>query len=255
MHRRAAQVRARPGGKMAEAAESVAKDAKGFADDFVGILGLVDIIYGGLTLYWAQLVFPRVPDQLPSTGHTFIDVALLACAAAVAGKLVSLLVDVMMVIVWNVVARPDDAQYERLCVALAEYRDFVEGGTTHKAALESPIPWRRVLVDAVVLGTGATPAERGRLERAHARVEFTYGVAILVALFATHFASAQRWWVGGLSAIPVLVLIYRGTVEQRAYLDSIRATVVRAHAATALMRSSEISGGTSGGTQSLSKLE
>ena len=66
---------------------STSERVESLATSFVGALGLLDLILGSLTLYWARLWSgPEIAKLFPSTGFPFVDVALLACAAALVGK-------------------------------------------------------------------------------------------------------------------------------------------------------------------------
>lgn len=83
---------------MADERERLGKQAESFAASFVGDLGLLDLIIGGLTLYWFRLRYDSL-GVLPSTTFAVVDVVLLAAAAALAGKLVALLVVTLMAII------------------------------------------------------------------------------------------------------------------------------------------------------------
>lgn len=66
-------------------------EAEGLGQSVLGVLGLVDIIIGGLFLY-AAFDFQRPTNPVfHTTGFPFVDVALLACAAALLGKVLSLM--------------------------------------------------------------------------------------------------------------------------------------------------------------------
>jgi hypothetical protein len=74
------------------------KDSEGesLAKSVLGILGLSDIIVGGLFLY-AAFQFERPTQSIfHTTGFTFVDIVLLACASALIGKIVLLFVAVLM---------------------------------------------------------------------------------------------------------------------------------------------------------------
>jgi hypothetical protein len=96
------------------------KDGEGesLAKSVLGILGLSDVIVGGLFLY-AAFHFER-PTQtvFHTTGFTFVDVVLLACAAALIGKIILLFVAVLMGIAR---ARHRKSRGADLRTALEEY--------------------------------------------------------------------------------------------------------------------------------------
>ena len=213
-----------------DAAETVAQDAKGVAESFVRILGLGDIILGALALYWVWLAFPGVGPRLPGTGYEFVDVALLGCAAALVGKVVSLAATLVMAIVWKVAARASGPSFPPTRTALAEYLDAIEPGTEHASALTAA-SWHAVLADAVAHAVGEAPRERAGLDRAMAGAEFTYGANLLLVLYVWQFARHANAIVIACGAAAVLVLFYAGTVQQRSYLERRRAVLVRARRA------------------------
>lgn len=80
-----------------EAKESGAKEAESLAQSILGVLGLPDIIIGSLTLYAANHFSDgNRTAAFHSTGIAFADGALLACASALVGKCVVLLVNIPM---------------------------------------------------------------------------------------------------------------------------------------------------------------
>lgn len=75
----------------AEKPEDATTEAKGMAEKFVQTLGLLDLIIGGLALYWVRLWFgDSVTRLLESTGYPWLNIALLACGAAFVGKIISM---------------------------------------------------------------------------------------------------------------------------------------------------------------------
>src|ERR1044072_6333186 len=75
---------------MAEEKDKEASEAKGAVDQFVRTLGLMDIIIGALILYWIFLWFDAaLPTYFKSTGSQTINIALLICAAAIVGKMLT----------------------------------------------------------------------------------------------------------------------------------------------------------------------
>jgi hypothetical protein len=71
----------------------VPDEAKGGFSDFLRTLGLIDLVTGALALY-AIFVWVRgsasVEAFLPSTGTEIVDLALLACVAALIGKIIGI---------------------------------------------------------------------------------------------------------------------------------------------------------------------
>ncbi|HEX7941947.1 MAG TPA: hypothetical protein VF488_09065, partial [Gemmatimonadaceae bacterium] len=191
-----------------DAAADVVKDARGVVEEFVGVLVLVDIVLGGLTLYWARLAIPDAARQLPGTGYQVVDVALLACAAAIVGKLVSLLARGVTAVVFLRVAAGQDGPFAGIGAALLDYRKTAENGARGVAELERwgkerswREHWGELLGSAVAHLATADPRAAERLERERSTAAFTYGVAVLVILFGAHLGLRLHWWVGLLALI------------------------------------------------------
>ena len=72
------------------------EEAAGVAASFVRTLGLTDIVFGSFVLYWVRVSLRGTdwPAVLPGTGYLWVDVVLLAAAAALVGKVLSLVVSV-----------------------------------------------------------------------------------------------------------------------------------------------------------------
>jgi len=66
------------------------EEAKGIAQTFLGVLGVVDIVLGGLMLYALGMLHLRGAEKFGHTGSAFADNALLVGASALVGKLVCL---------------------------------------------------------------------------------------------------------------------------------------------------------------------
>ena len=200
-----------------------ADEAKGLADSFVGVLGLVDVIFGGLTLYWVRLSFPPTVDAFPATGHDFVDVALLACAAGIIGRIVSLLANLATTIGWALLEKRKS--FTDVRSALATYFKTVDPGVMHDASTST------VLTDSVAQIAATFPSERARLERELTRAEFIYGVAILLCLYVWHFSNGRFGWTAWVGIAAVVVLLFTAFVQQRAYLEGVRAALGAARTA------------------------
>jgi hypothetical protein len=75
----------------------IADEAKGVSERFIQSLGLVELILGGVGLYWLGIWYGAEAARLfPTTGLGFVDAGLLAFAAALLGKLLCLLVAFLM---------------------------------------------------------------------------------------------------------------------------------------------------------------
>src|SRR5262245_20814533 len=68
------------------------EEPKDLTTQIVNTLGLVDLIFGGLTIYLVWLFYDQsnLTKIFKSTGQKWVDLALLACAAAFVGKIVTL---------------------------------------------------------------------------------------------------------------------------------------------------------------------
>ncbi|HEU4641312.1 MAG TPA: hypothetical protein VFS44_02575 [Gemmatimonadaceae bacterium] len=232
-------------------AASAVKDAKGVVEEFVGVLVLLDIVLGGLALYWVRLAFPDVGAQLPGTGYDVVDVALLACAAAIVGKMVSLVASAVGAVVLMRAAATHDGPFAAVSRALIDYRTAAEGSSANTAELEAwgkdaswRAHWKELLGDAVAHLSNASPDAAARLERERASAALTYGVSVLVALFGAQLALRTRPWVGAVALAAVLLLLYSGRVRQRGYLRQLAAELEGAATAIAARRQGDGAGDT-----------
>jgi len=73
-----------------EEGEGATEEAKGIAQTFLGVFGVVDIVLGGLALYALHVAHLNAASKFEGTGSDFADNALLVSASALAGKLVCL---------------------------------------------------------------------------------------------------------------------------------------------------------------------
>ena len=122
----------------AEKPEDAATEAKGMAEKFVQTLGLLDLIIGGLALYWVRLWFGTgVTRLLESTGYPWLNIALLACGAAFVGKIISMLGELVAAFV-DVLRKKDKDPLKRLSTAIT--RTPVFGGTPSPNPPSSPGP-------------------------------------------------------------------------------------------------------------------
>ena len=164
-----------------EKPEDAAAEAKGLADQFVQTLGLVDLIIGGLALYWSRLWFGTgVARFLEPTGYPWLDIALLACGAAFVGKIVSLLAEVAAGLVDD---HQKHAKNQQLTQSLAGFRTAI--------ADESNIENTDKIDLATTYLINANPKLRPDLERIHNASTLAYSMTILASLFAVYFFSKR----------------------------------------------------------------
>jgi hypothetical protein len=85
---------------MAEEQKSTPEnEAKGVSENFVKALGLNELILGGVGIYGMWCLYgANVSRLFPSTGITFVDIGLLACAAAWIGKIIDLMANIFLAI-------------------------------------------------------------------------------------------------------------------------------------------------------------
>jgi hypothetical protein len=79
-------------------AKEALQEAKGVAAQFLGTVGLVDVVLGVLMLYGLGTVDPEGARAFRSTGSVLTDQVLMLCAAALTGKVVYLIASLMAAI-------------------------------------------------------------------------------------------------------------------------------------------------------------
>lgn len=187
----------------------VEKQGEGLAASFVSILGLVEIVIGGLTLYLVRLRLGTSAMALfPTTGYAVIDVALLACAASLTGRLLALTIAIGMAVINRLMRKTK--QVERLLEAIANYE---------KRTKRSPNTALKPLDYGAALLTTDTPARQPQLERVRATAILSYAASILAFPYAhtviSHptLASSIRW------AGAMFLLI--GLLQQLDYINTV----------------------------------
>jgi hypothetical protein len=186
---------------MAETSEDGAsKELKSLAEDFLKTLGLMDLVRGGLILYWIRLWYPSEPFSLfPGTGNTVLDVALLTCGAAFAGQALSLLISSVTALIDLLLQ--GTRYFVRLKSSLAP----------HKAAPQSPLAIKEgdEIDVATYLATTSDPKNKPLLERLGARAEIGYSVGLLAIPYAIYLGhkDAPRGLIVGVGAGAVTLFI------------------------------------------------
>lgn len=90
---------------MAANEEAAGKAGETIASEFVSALGLTDVMLGGIAVYAHYLSHPPTfSARFATTGHNVLDVALLVGAAALVGKVITLIVAVLMALI-NILLR------------------------------------------------------------------------------------------------------------------------------------------------------
>lgn len=206
--------------KAPDPAEQLKDGAKDVVQNFVQTLGLLDLILGGLALYWFRLAYGHsVQTLFPSTGTVFIDVALIACAAAFTGSALSLVVSTLIAAVEIGIEKQRSPKYAGgLNSALAEY--LRPGGA------ETDPPLDRIEY-AVQHAVAADPTLRPVLDQIRAATRIAYSVALLgvpygFTLRALGDPHSLLWIVGLIGAAMAL----RGIVLQFDYVKTLFTSLV-----------------------------
>jgi hypothetical protein len=200
-----------------EGAEEGPKDAKGAAELFLQTLGLTDIVLGALSLYIVRLWYgPESANLFPTTGNNWIDLGLLACAAALAGKTISLVVSFLAAVVEGLIEWLDIQNASTtLTQTLTEYRKR-KGHTSDIGT------WEKVDL-AVAYVAKASPGLQRELERIRTTTIMGYSATILAIPFCAYLVYYR---VGTglvvIVAVCILVLILMALIHQVDYLVTLR---------------------------------
>lgn len=206
------------------------EEATGVAATFVRTLGLTDIVFGSFLLYWLRVALRATdwPLVFPGTGYPWVNVVLLAAAAALVGKVLSLVVYLETAVLDALL----DAA-ERLPGKLAKRKGKGGYGKGLSAALDKYLtaqgrPVRekehdlRDLAEAYV---AAGSSEWGAaLERKRVDISIAHAGALVTVLYAFYFVS-QRSVPRGLTVVVLfaaLVLFVTGILTQLDYVRTLR---------------------------------
>jgi hypothetical protein len=208
--------------------KDAADEAKGVSEGFIQSLGLVELIVGGVGLYWLRLWYQdQAPALFPSTGLSYVDAGLLAFAAALVGKLLSLSVAFLMAVVRVAAKALGRFYYPEVETSVYAYM-----GVADAAALEAKLG--RKDVDLVELGSyylvHADATQRAHFELIRTRAIVAYSAALLALPYFCYFVrqgAPASLTVACAVGVPLLLVL--GLMEQLDYLKSLaeRLTVVR----------------------------
>ena len=199
-------------GKKPEAGEA----AKEVVKDFVQTLGLLDIILGGLALYWVRLSLAGSSAHLfPSTNHEILDIALLICAASVLGKAVWLAVASLTALFWMILSVLDVFGYRS---RLENVLDIAVAKSSHLSI--SPEDYRkkpqkiRTEELAASLVTADDASNKQAVERLHTNITFSYSLMLLLILYSAHFSHPGTlvlagWLKCGVGLFLILGILYQ----------------------------------------------
>jgi hypothetical protein len=187
------------------------KDGEGesLAKSVLGILGLSDIIVGGLFLYAAFHFEQPTQAVFHTTGFTFVDVVLLACAAALIGKIILLFVAVLMGIARAIHRKSRGANLRK---ALEEYAQTAGG--KKRAGEADPFEFASCIIALDNAGQAAS------IEKIHTMSIFAYASGLDAFFYTVRLwskDSALSLWVGLVGALLLLL----GYLLQVDHTDSI----------------------------------
>jgi hypothetical protein len=197
--------------------EEAISETKGIAEQFVQTLGLTDLILGGLALYVVRLLYGSdITILFVSTGHAWIDIALLACGSALTGKVILLLAYVGAGIVENII------ESRNLLDASSTLEEALKPHRETNSSLIDTSKWEKVDI-ATTFAIKANPNLKQELERNRTGTVISYSAALLAIPFALYIIIAgARWGLILILVLSVLALIILALVNQIDYLITIR---------------------------------
>jgi|1186.fasta_scaffold40404_2 hypothetical protein len=178
----------------------------GVAKEFLGLVGLLDVVFGVLLLYGIWLFSPEGLQRLfPSTQSDVVDIALLACAAALVGKLVVLAVAFLLALF-----RIIDRKYigENIKAAVDNYA----------AAVNCSIPPEADTMDAAeqLLAVNA-PRQHTEVMRIRSSAMLAYGGGLIAIPYMVQFYRAGSGTLAILCGTAALVSLALGVLYQSDY--------------------------------------
>ena len=209
----------------------LADEAKGVSERFIQSLGLVELILGGVGLYWLGLWYGAEAARLfPTTGLGFVDVGLLAFAAALLGKLLCLLVAFLMALTRLAFRKRRWRYYVQLERAVCAYLGAA-GPAELPARLGQAKAEAEIKIDLIELSSYyvvlADPSQRAHFELIRTRAIVAYSAALLAVPYLAYLlregAPRTMLLAGAAGALTFLLL---GLVEQLDYLKSLAERLV-----------------------------
>jgi hypothetical protein len=199
----------------------VAGDAKGVAGDFIQSLGLLELILGGVGLYALWLWYGEQTSRLfPSTGTKFLDIGLLAFAAALVGKLVCLIVAAGMGLMRKLIKAADLlGYYKNLQSGLFRY---LEVSTISDLAIKLGQEKSDVIELSLYYVVRADPKQQAYFDRLQTKTIVAYSTCVLSILYLPYLLRAGAPW-----SMILLVLFgsglffFLGCAEQHDYLKTL----------------------------------
>ena len=159
---------------MGEKNESAEKPGEALVSQFVSVLGLTDVILGGIAVYAYYLGRVRVLSvRFATTGHDVLDVALLIGIAAFVGKFVTLIAAVLMAVI-NITLR-----------RFIYGRELQEALATYWTATRRPGSYARRPVEVAIAAIRVDSADRAKqLDAIRAHAIIAHGTGLLVIAYA-----------------------------------------------------------------------
>lgn len=215
----------------------VVGDAKGVTENFIQSLGLLELILGGVGSYALWLWYRgQTPNLFPSTGTKFIDIGLLAFAAALVGKLVCLIVAAGMGLMWKIIKESNLLGYqENLEKAVLDY----QGVNTYQQLAQKlghPKPDLRAL--ALYYLVLADAKQQVYFERIQTKAIVAYSICVLAVLYVPYLyrAGAQKSMLTG-AVLGTLLFFVLGSLEQLDYLKTLAERLIVVQTAKSLQDS------------------
>jgi hypothetical protein len=207
--------------------KSVADEAKGFSQEVVATLGLVELILGGVAFYGIWLIFRNsgVGELFPSTGTFVVDIALQLFVAALVGKVIYLIVAFPMGLMRLIMKRLPTF-YQPLEDAL---RKFYDAATVSKFKTGNTN-----LIDVAVMHLSLADAgQRVAFERRRLKIIVAFGTSILAGIFFFYLFH-EKYIETPASLLIFLVIvffvfIFIGFLEQRSLVSEAALALISLH--------------------------
>lgn len=171
-------------------------ETKAVADQFLGTLGLVDIVLGSLVIYWARV---RMGDELvrkfPSTGIETADFLLMLTTAALAGKMIELVALVQVAVI------------RTIAMIFERYRAPVAKALGTRSAISGS---ELDLAEAYILFH--KPNHHRELQQIRTQAILALGAALVSVAFAYHFWT-QTAALGGFILAAAFIFFMLGVLQ------------------------------------------
>ncbi len=212
---------------MADSEKSIADEAKGFSQEIVATLGLVELILGAVALYGISLILrdSSMNSLFPSTGNSVVDVGLQLFAAALIGKIIYLIVAFPIGFV-RFRMRKNSSYCDPLKNALEKFYD--------DTTLTEIVQGKNYLIDTAIKHISISDAyQRVAFERHRIKIIVAYGTSVLILIFFIHFSFFSQQTPSSILLIflgaAFFVFIFLGVLEQRSLVSEATQTLIALH--------------------------